>query len=238
MFNVISQKIKLIILNKNPISACRMENIFISAPESCLRCSEKRSVGDTYTETVPQKMADVVFVVDLGLGAQTMTDLVQPSVNMLRNQLKNRDFQEANINVAVIGYRKDLKYPHRFTTNGKLDFTGKLTIPDDTDMVKDTPPALTGNEKLDKTLLDAFKYEQKVKEDLGIGADGRAFQEAYRYPFRSTAARAIIAFRSDHLTHSWNPVYLYLAKLLSVVLSFCITAETNGRYINELNDQT
>lgn len=187
-------------------STCRMENIFISAPESCARCSAKRAVGDSYTEVVPQKIADVVFVVDFGLGAQTLTDLVQPAITIMRTQLKNRDIQD--VNVAVVGYRKDMKYPYRFTTNGKLDFTGKLTVPDDTDVSKDEPPAKTGNEKLDKTLLDAFKYEQQVKEDLGVAADGRAFQEAFKYPFRSTAVRTIIAIRSDHLTHSWNPVSL------------------------------
>lgn len=196
-------------------SACRMENIFISAPDTCVRCSEKRAVGDAYTETAPQKMADVVFVVDLGLGAQALTDLVQPSMNILRTQLRNRDFQDANVNIAVIGYRNDLKYPHHFTTNGKLDFTGKLTLPDDTDMVKDVPPAKTGNEKLDKVLQDGFAYDQIVKADLGIAADGKAFQEAFKYPFRSTAARAIVAFRADQISHSKNPVNFWSTNLLS-----------------------
>jgi len=146
-----------------------------------------------------------VFVVDLALGAQTLTDLVQPSVNILRNQLKMRDFQDGNVNIAIIGYRKDLKYPHYFTTNGKLDFTGKLTMPDDSDMLKDKP-VKTGNEKLDKVLQEAFDHELKLKEDLGVAADGRAFQEAFKYPFRSNAARGIIAFRSDNLSHSKNPL--------------------------------
>ncbi|KAG4078631.1 hypothetical protein HA402_015221 [Bradysia odoriphaga] len=187
-------------------SACRMENIFTSAPDTCVTCPAKRAVGDTYIETAPQKKADVLFVVDLGLGAQTLTDLVQPSVNILRNQLKMRDFQEGNVNIAIVGYRADLKYPHHFTTNGKLDFTGKLTMPDDTDMPKDVPPVKTGNEKLDKALEDAFNYNRQVQEDLGIAADGRAFQEAFKYPFRSNAAKAIVAFRSDNLVHSKNPL--------------------------------
>lgn len=190
-------------------SACRMENIFISAPDSCFTCASKRAVGDTYTVTAPQKMADVVFVVDLGLGAQTLTDLVQPSVNILRNQLKIRDFPEGNVNVAIIGYREDLKYPHYFSVNGKLDFSGKLTMPDDRDMEKDLPPTKTGNEKLDKVLKDAFDNNRQVQNDLNVAADGRAFQEAYRYPFRSTAAKAIVAFRSDNLKRSQNLV-IYL----------------------------
>lgn len=201
-------------------SACRMENILISAPETCVQCSAKRAIGDTFTETVPQKKADVVFVVDLGLGAQTLTDLVQPSVNILRNQLKTRDFPEGNVNIAIIGYRKDLKFAYHFTTNGKLDFAGKLTMPDEANVVKDLAPAKTGNEKLDKALLDAYQYDQKVKEELGIAADGRAFQEAFNYPFRSTAARTIVAFRSDQLSHSRNPVNYSLAILNLMCGSF------------------
>lgn len=187
-------------------SACRIENILISAPETCVRCSEKHAAGDSYTETAPEKMADVVFVVDLALGAQTLTDLVQPSINILRNQLKIRDFQEGNVNVAVIGYRDNLKYPQFYSTNGKFDFTGKLTIHDDSDMVKDEPPQKTGNEKLDKALLNAYTYNRQIIKDLGMAADGRAFQDAYNYPFRSTAARAIVAFRADTMSHSKNPV--------------------------------
>lgn len=220
-------------------SACRMENILVSAPESCVRCSAKRGVGDEYTETAPQKMADVVFVVDFGLGAQTITELVQPSINILRNQLKMRDFQDGNVNIAVIGYGKDLKYPHHFTTNGKLDFTGKLTLPDVTDMVKDTAPEKTGNEKLDEALSRAFNYDRELKEDLGLAADGRAFQTAYSYPFRSTAGRAIVAFRADNLSHSKNPVnfHLHMVRTFFKTKICYFSAKTTRWYSDEHNDQ-
>ncbi|KAJ6644415.1 Apolipophorin [Pseudolycoriella hygida] len=186
-------------------SACRMENIFINAPSKCFQCAGKRAIGDKYTETAPKKEANVVFVVDLALGSQTLTELVQPSINILRNQLKMRSFPEANVHISVIGYRDDLLYPHQFSTNGKLDFTGKLAMPDDTYMVRDEAPESTGHQQIDEGLRRAFELDRKVKEDLGFAADGRAFQHAVKYPFSSTAGRAIIAFRSDALTHSKNP---------------------------------
>lgn len=196
-------------------SYCRSENIIVAVPKNCFKCKvsdasgkeTEHELGDSYTVVNPQKKADIVLVVDTAIGDQ-LSEIVDTTITELRKELKSREITDTRI--AVIGYNKAQKYLSRYTSKGNLDITGKFTVP----KLKPNPdleieqPIKTGCEHLDKALITAQRLKRQFEEDLGLSADGRAFRSALLYPFRSSAAKAIIAIRSDSLTHSLNPVII------------------------------
>lgn len=187
---------------------CWMEQIQVTkVPDTCARCANgDRAVGESYAAVSPQKQADIVIVVDTGVGPTLLGEFVQPIIGDLRRELKTRDI--ADVHVSVIGYSDELRYVNHLTTKGQLDFGGKLTAFKFDDAPKSVPPQPTGHEKLDKLLASGWQMVRTAERDLGVAADGRAFREAMAYPFRSTASNVIVAIRPDHLEFSGNPVCL------------------------------
>lgn len=185
-------------------SRCREEHIPVSIPKACSSCkvgSQSLAVGDEVAVKVPQKQADVVVVFDMNLGSH-MT-VVQEVVNELRRELKNTGI--GDVQVAAIGYSADDTYLYQFTTNGKLDFKGnfanlKGTGPKRADTLK------TGRTEVDAVLVELEKSGRQTVQDLSMSSDAKAFQRAMKYPFRATATKTILAFRSDGIPYSMNPV--------------------------------
>lgn len=189
-------------------SRCRQEHIPVSIPKACSRCSvgtQPLDVGDEVAVKVPQKKADVVVVFDTSLDKQLT--VVQEVMNELRKEMKNNGIDD--VQVAAIGYNLNDKYLYQYTTNGKLDFKGnfanvKSAGPKEDDVLR------TGQPELDATLVTLDKFNKQTTEDLGLSSDARAFQRAMRYPFRPTATKTILAFRSDAIPYSLNPVRIFL----------------------------
>lgn len=185
-------------------SRCRQEHIPVSIPKACSRCTvgnKPLDVGDEVTVKVPQKQADIVVVFDTKLGAQL--SVVQEVVNELKRELKNSGIND--VHVGAIGFNKDDKYLYQYTTNGKLDFKGnfeKLEY----NGPKEEKPVHTGLNELDAVLGELEKSSSQTKEDYGLSADAKAFTRAMFYPFRATATKTIIAFRTDGVPYSTNPV--------------------------------
>lgn len=185
-------------------SRCRQEHIPVSIPKACSSCkvgSQPLDVGDNVAVKVPQKQADVVVVFDTNLGSHLT--LVQEVVNEMRRELKNNGI--ADVNVAAIGFNAQDKYLYQYTTNGKLEFTGnfanlKSTGPKEDNALK------TGQPELDAALNELEKTGKQTAQDLSLSADARAFKRAMKYPFRATATKTILAFRSDGIPYSPNPV--------------------------------
>lgn len=189
-------------------SRCRHENIPVTMPKQCAKCNvggQPLEVGDDVAVKTPQTQADIVVVVDTKIDTQ-MGELVQPVINELRRELKARDIND--VNVAVIGYSKSDQYIYQFTTKGQLNFMGdlnKVSI----NGPKEEEPLVTGKPSLDTVLKTLAQANARTKEDLGVSADARAFQQALKYPFRATATKTILAIRSDSLVHSTNPVIIW-----------------------------
>lgn len=185
-------------------SRCRQEFIPVSIPKACSSCSvanKPLDVGDEVSVKVPQKNADIVVVFDTKLGGQL--SVVQEVVNELKSELKKAGVSD--IHIGAIGYNTDDKYLYQYTSNGQLNFNGNFAT------VKSNGPKRdhslhTGQNEVD-AVLDILERGSKIAhEDLGLSADARAFQRAMKYPFRATASKAILAFRSDGIPYSANPV--------------------------------
>lgn len=196
------------------VSVCRTENIPATMPEKCQKCRSVDASGkpvehnlyEFYNIVNPQKKADIVLVVDTALGEQ-LNELVDSTISELRKELKSRDISDAHI--AVIGYNREEKYLSKFTSKGKLDYTGKFSVPkwkSSADLKVDDPINVGGYDNFNKASKTANSFLRQLEDDLGLSADGRAFRKALQYPFRADAGKAILAIRSDSLTYSFNPV--------------------------------
>lgn len=185
-------------------SRCRQEHIPVSIPKACQSCkvgNQALDVGDSVAVKVPQKQADLVVVFDTKLGKQL--SVVQEIINELKRELKGNGIND--VKVAAIGYNTEDKYLYQYTTNGKLDFRGnfanvKSNGPKEEGVLK------TGQNEVDAILSTLEKTTKQTTEDLGLSPDARAFQRAMKYPFRPTATKTILAFRSDGIPYSPNPV--------------------------------
>lgn len=185
-------------------SRCREEHIPVSIPKACTSCkvgAQSLDVGIDVSVKVPQKQADIVVVFDNSLGKQLT--LVQELVVELKRELKNNGIDD--VQVAAIGYKANEKYLNQYTTNGKLDFKGNFAAVKSTGP-KDEEVLQTGQPELDLALGELEKANKQATEDLGLSADAKAFQRAMKYPFRPTATKTILAFRSDGISYSTNPV--------------------------------
>ena len=193
-------------------SRCRKENIPVSIPKACSRCSvgtEPLDVGDSVAVKVPQKQADVVVAFDIALGKDL--SVVQEVVNELKRELKNQGFTD--IQIASIGYSADDKYLYQYTTDGKLDFKGNFANVEAKGF-KEPAGLTTGIANIDTVLHELEKTCKQARADLGFSSDARAFQRALNYPFRPTATKTILAFRSDGIPYSANPVSLKIGNIL------------------------
>jgi hypothetical protein len=199
-------------------SRCRQEHIPVSLPKACRSCSvggKPLAVGDEVTVKVPQKQADIVVVFDTALGKEQT--VVQEIMNEVRRELKNNGLSD--VQVAAIGYNEDDKYFYQYTSGGKLDFKGNFANLKSTGP-KDEDTLVTDNAEVDSVLKELEKSNRDARHDLGVSPDARAFYEATRYPFRPTATKTIIAFRSNEIPYSANPVRKLLRVLRRGLLKF------------------
>ncbi|XP_053660311.1 apolipophorins [Anopheles marshallii] len=179
------------------VSTCTLYGIPTVMPSQCEKCASNEGrtvdVGDYYTVKAPQKQVDVVVVVDTSLGA-LLGELVQATINDLRKELKSFD-----VNIAVIGYSKTDKYTSLFSHGGKLDYSGKLGQADVSNAPKQCRGLVTGVESVDAVLQVLQKISEQTKENLGATTEVYALRRAFTYPFRATASKSVLVFRSDSI---------------------------------------
>lgn len=219
------------------VSRCRQELIPVTIPKACSRCtigSNPLDVGDEAAVKVPQKQADIVVAFDTGLGKDL--SVVQEVVNELKKELKNNGITD--VHVAAIGYSANDKYISQYTTNGKLDFKGNFANVESNGPKADAG-LTTGIANVDSILDHLQKACKQTQSDLGLSTDALAFQRALRYPFRPTATKTIIAFRSDGIPYSANPVSQRRLTVLTVsnfyknFQSKLVAGEVSGRLAHE-----
>lgn len=184
-------------------SRCRQEFIPVSIPKACNQCkvgNKPLDIGDQVSLKVPQKQADIVIVFDTKLEKLAMIDDV---VNELKKELKSNGVDD--VEVAAIGYSDDDEYLYQYTSGGKLNFKGPFASVK-TNGPKRQGPLKTGSNEVDDVLVKLDASNKQTREDYGFSADARAFHKSTSYPFRPTATKTIIAFRSDGIPYSQNPV--------------------------------
>lgn len=185
-------------------SRCRQEFIPVDIPKTCSSCKvgdNTVDVGDEVSVKVPKKQVDIVVAFDLKMEKQLT--LVQEVVTELKNELKKQTIDD--IHVYAIGFNADDKYLYRFTSNGKLEFTGdftKLKV----NGPKEDAPLKTGNSDVDTAFETLEATKSAAALDLGLSADARAFRASIDFPFRATASKVVLPFRSDGIPYSLNPV--------------------------------
>jgi hypothetical protein len=86
-----------------------------------------------------------------------------------------------------------------------LEFTGDFTKLE-ANGLKHEAPLKTGNSDVDQAFETLEATNRQVAQDLGVSPDARTFRYALDYPFRATASKIIIAFRTDGVPYSTNPV--------------------------------
>lgn len=191
-------------------SRCRQEFIPVSIPNACSSCSISNKpvdVGDEVSIKVPQNEADVVVVFDTNLKDQL--SVVQEVVSELRTEMKKAGISD--LQIAAIGYNADDSYVYQFTTKGQLDFKGNFATVK-ADGPKHDHALHTGQNEVDTVLQTLEKATKQAHYDLGLSSDARAFHLAMQYPFRATATKTILAFRSDGVPYSANPVRFTFAE--------------------------
>lgn len=184
-------------------SRCRQEHIPVSVPSACRTCSvggKPLAVGDKVSIKVPQKQADIVVVFDTALGKDQT--VVQDLLNEVRRELKTNGIND--VQVAAIGYNENDKYFNQYTSSGKLDFKGNFANLKSYGPKEDD--SLVTNTEIDAVLKELEASKKVTRQDLQISPDARAFYEATKYPWRPTATKTIIAFRSNGIPYSPNPV--------------------------------
>lgn len=185
-------------------SRCRQEFIPVDIPKTCTSCTvgdKNVDVGDEVSVKVPQKQVDIVVAFDLKLEKQLT--MVQEVVTELKAELKKQKIDD--INVHALGFSADDVYLSRFTSNGKLEFTGDFSKLKSSGP-KEEGPLKTGNSDVDAVLETLEATNHQAELDLGMTPDARAFRASIDYPFRPTASKVILAFRSDGVPYSANPV--------------------------------
>jgi len=175
-------------------SGAHLNNILpVSLPNRCAKCldsGKKLNIGDEFSTKIPNNKADVIVVVDTELGNELLNEMVQPVFNNLRQQLKARNIND--VNIAVIAFNDKQKYSNILTTNGKLNFNGKLTDQTLTGPKYDDFTEYVGINKLNELL-------EKLKEiQTPLSSDYKAVKLALSYPFRSDAAKSILLIREDN----------------------------------------
>uniref|UniRef100_A0AAG5D4D0 Vitellogenin domain-containing protein n=1 Tax=Anopheles atroparvus TaxID=41427 RepID=A0AAG5D4D0_ANOAO len=184
------------------VSSCTLYGIPTVVPSQCEKCASDEGssvdVGDWFSVKAPQKKADVVVVVDTALGT-LLGELVQATINDLRKELKASGITD--VNVAVIGYSKTSKYTSLFSNGGKLDYTGKLGQAD-VNGPQQCKGLVTGFEAVDAVLAHLHEAGELAKENLGTTTEVYALRRAFTYPFRATASKSVLFFRSESFKDS------------------------------------
>lgn len=186
-----------------------LQNVPLKMPNICQKCEliddsgAKKSyeIGESYQVNTGKK-ADIVFVVDTAIESKSLKELVQHFISELRHPLKN----SYDTKISILGYKKGNKYFSHYTSDGQLDIEKFHLARKPENEVQEDQLLKTGCKHLDPILETLHNASIKVRDELSLLADGRAFREALSYPFRSNAHRTIIAIRSDVLQHSSNPV--------------------------------
>ncbi|KAJ8984123.1 hypothetical protein NQ317_017333 [Molorchus minor] len=181
------------------VAACQQRNIPVSVPHELVQCqnSDKSfSVGESFSVKLPAKAADIVLIIDTVKSNELIyKEFVKPLVTDLIKELNSKGITDVELH--LIAYGGENKWPSHVTVNGKLTFKEKT--PD----LKFTEP-----EKEESLVIDWYPVAKTYIEliesiihdlRLAFGQDLQAqtYVEALEYPFRSHATKTLIIANSS-----------------------------------------
>ncbi|KAJ8687230.1 hypothetical protein QAD02_023024 [Eretmocerus hayati] len=180
-------------------SACLVKNVVVSLPNECFQCKVGSGVingGDEFSVKIPEKMADIIFVVEQDVdNEKVFKNLVKPVMNELRTELKQHGITD--VFIGLIGYGENLQWPRYYTSNNNVNIEGgdvsQMTFTSAHD------PIITFKEfKEDTKGEKKLKFlKQKFDVELGTFKVSDAYEAAVKYPFRTAAAKAVVGVISQ-----------------------------------------
>ncbi|XP_037949955.1 apolipophorins-like [Teleopsis dalmanni] len=202
-------------------STLQSKEHIIMLPPQCLKCSGaagQRDLGSEFTVKLPNKQADVVFVIDVDVSPAVLNNLVAPAVTEIRETLKTRGFND--VQISVVAYNESERYPALLTSGkGKVNYQGSIV-----DLQLNGPKnsnlrSLITDVVDEKNILDLYDIIERIVKHVVPQSDSKAFNLALQYPFRSGAVKSIIAIRSQPLEFG-NMFKFVRAHLTEAVTNF------------------
>ncbi|XP_015429625.1 PREDICTED: apolipophorins [Dufourea novaeangliae] len=191
-------------------------------PPSCTNCKVGPStveIGDTFSVKTPKKEADIVIVVEQQTpNEKVFKDMVTPLISELREELKHQGITD--VHIGLIGFGEKMKWPQHYTLNGDTNIDGEVK---NMKFFERTAPVSLKEVKEGKTdkkmsfvraFLPLLFLRQRLDVELGNMKLTDAYEEAIRYPFRASAAKAVIGVHSSICEKSLLPFSLQQIRLL------------------------
>lgn len=181
------------------VDFCWERNIPVHVPTEYLKCSEpdqSHAYGEKFSFKTPSKAADIVLLVDtVKKNEGIYKELVQPLIQDIGKELHNKGIND--IDFHLVTYGGENQWPSHVTVGGKLTFKGKA-------------PNLKFTEEPKKDILESpslTKFNHLINavrsliHDLhlafGLTLQAQTYTEGLNYPFRTHAAKTIIAVTSE-----------------------------------------
>ncbi|KAK9753142.1 Vitellinogen, open beta-sheet [Popillia japonica] len=181
------------------VLACKSKYIPIFLPSKyvkCENCETPRELYDMYSVKLPQKAADIVFAIDVNEDNEAVyKELIQVLGISLIKDLGEKGIKDIEYHVLTFGGNHP-EWPSHITSNGgKMTFKGKMpnlkfSKPVDEDDLD------FGHETINFIISLVDNYLKQLALALGFDSQSHAYLEAIDYPFRTEAAKAIIAVSS------------------------------------------
>ncbi|XP_024936320.1 apolipophorins isoform X2 [Cephus cinctus] len=194
---------------------CAQIGIFTGVPLTCAgSCkigSNEVAIGDTFSVKIPKKEADIVFVVEqVTQNEKVFKELITPLLSEVRNELKHNGIKD--VHIGVIGYSETSDNPpQHFTYGGSSNIDGEIKNIN----FEKTEPHITLAEAKSGSVKEALLYaKQQLNMELGTTKLTEAYEEAINYPFRPTAAKAVVGVIATPCEKSPLPLSLQQLRLL------------------------
>ncbi|XP_023288424.1 apolipophorins, partial [Orussus abietinus] len=193
--------------------ACFEARAPISIPPACGKCkvgNQKIAIDDTFSVKIPNKEADIIFVVEQELSNEKIyKELVIPLMTELKNELKHAGLTD--VKFGLIGYSDKMKWPQHYTVGGNRNIEGEAKNIE----FKKKDPILSWEEVKGGKAEDKLKYlKQRVDVELGTFTLTDAYVEAIRYPYRPEAAKVVIGVLSSPCEKTPLPLSLQHLRIL------------------------
>ncbi|KAK2585087.1 hypothetical protein KPH14_008599 [Odynerus spinipes] len=187
--------------------------IGVNIPASCASCkvgANTVAIGDSFSVKVPQKEADIIFVVEQEQkNEKVFKDMILPMMAELREELKQ--YGITDVHVGLIGFGEHMSWPQHYTTGGSTNIEGDVK----NIKFEGKNPITTLQEAKEGNIEKKFEYlGQRLDVEFGTFKLTDAYEEAIRYPFRAGAAKAVIGVVASPCEKSPLPVSLQQLRLL------------------------
>jgi len=181
------------------VSACLSRSIPVFLPREYQKCTNgdtPKAFGDKFSVKVPAKAADILIVIDLAKSNEVVyKEMITPMINELTKELSSKGLTD--VEVSIMGYGgENRKYASHYTNGGKIAWKGKMPK-----IQFSEPKAWTEVDTGCPKLNQFFSAVRNVTHELAhvVGADIQsvAYAQALYHPFRSQAAKTIIAVTAN-----------------------------------------